>query len=65
MKETKAYRPTEWIDPRVEIRPSPIHGKGMFATGPIRQGEVASTSEFVDCELLNAVMAMCGERRGV
>ena len=42
MKETKAYRPTEWIDPRVEIRPSPIHGKGMFATGPIRQGEVVN-----------------------
>lgn len=42
MKETKGYRPTEWIDPRIEIRPSPIDGHGMFATAPIRQGEVVN-----------------------
>jgi SET domain-containing protein len=38
----KAYGPTEWINPRVETRPSPIHGKGMFASTPIRQGEVVN-----------------------
>jgi len=42
MKETKDYRPTEWIDPRIEIRPSPIHGLGMFATAPIKAGEVVN-----------------------
>ena len=42
MKETKEYRPTDWIDPRIEIRQSPIHGKGMFATAPIKQGEVVN-----------------------
>jgi hypothetical protein len=29
-----------WLDPRVEVRPSPIHGLGMFAQEPIREGEV-------------------------
>lgn len=42
MKETRDYRPTEWIDPRIEIRPSPIHGKGMFATAPIKAGEIVN-----------------------
>jgi hypothetical protein len=29
-----------WIDPRIAVRPSPIHGRGMFAAEPIRAGEV-------------------------
>jgi hypothetical protein len=28
-----------WVDPRVEIRPSTISGRGLFATGPIEAGE--------------------------
>jgi uncharacterized protein len=32
--------PLSWIDPRIEVRSSPIHGKGIFATAPIQQGEV-------------------------
>ncbi len=42
MKNTKDYRSTEWIDPRIRIQPSPIHGKGMFAIAPIKQGEVVN-----------------------
>ena len=42
MRVTKEYRPTDWIDPRIEIRPSPIGGKGMFASAPIKQGEVVT-----------------------
>ena len=42
MKATETYRPTDWIDPRIEVRPSPIHGKGMFATAPIEKGQVVT-----------------------
>lgn len=35
-----AYRRSSWIDSRLEIKPSPIHGKGLFATSPITRGEV-------------------------
>lgn len=38
----KNYRENPWLDPRIEIRPSPLHGKGMFAIGPIREGEVVA-----------------------
>jgi predicted ester cyclase len=38
----KDYRPTDWIDPRIEIRPSSIHGRGMFATALIQRGEVVT-----------------------
>lgn len=37
----KRYRKKSWIDPRIETRSSPLHGKGMFAVAPIKQGEVA------------------------
>ena len=40
--KAKAYRQTDWIDPRIEVRPSPIHGRGMFATAPIEQGQVVN-----------------------
>jgi uncharacterized protein len=36
----RTYLPTTWYDPRVEVRPSPIHGKGMFARQLICAGEV-------------------------
>lgn len=35
------YRPTSWVHPHLELRPSPIHGSGVFATAPIQQGETA------------------------
>jgi uncharacterized protein len=48
------YLPTSWYDPRVQVRHSTIQGGGMFATQPIREGEVVavvggtpmSTAEF-------------------
>lgn len=30
---------SEWIDPRLEVRPSPIAGTGLFALEPIQAGE--------------------------
>lgn len=35
----KHYRPSEWIDPRIEIQHSPIAGSGMFARVPINEGD--------------------------
>jgi uncharacterized protein len=32
--------PHSWLDPRVEIRPSPISGRGLFAREPIATGEI-------------------------
>lgn len=37
----KTTHPT-WIDPRIEIRESPLHGLGAFAVAPIRDGEVVT-----------------------
>jgi hypothetical protein len=34
------YSLHSWIDPRVEIRPSVIGGKGMFAREPIQAGQI-------------------------
>lgn len=31
--------PTSWVDPRIEVRDSHIHGLGVFATAPIASGE--------------------------
>jgi len=42
MKDPEQYRTTDWIDPRIEIGPSRIQGKGMFATAPIKQGETVN-----------------------
>ena len=43
------YRANDWIDPRIEIRSSPIHGHGMFAKTRIGAGEVVTIwgGEFV------------------
>ncbi|MBI5838849.1 MAG: SET domain-containing protein-lysine N-methyltransferase [Chloroflexi bacterium] len=36
---TRRYLLETWIDPRQDIRPSDIHGLGIFAREPVRQGE--------------------------
>src|SRR5688500_9414364 len=36
----KTNRQHEWIDPRIEIRPSPIGGRGLFARSLIEAGGV-------------------------
>lgn len=33
------YAPREWLDPRVETRPSAIAGRGLFARSSLRAGE--------------------------
>ena len=35
----RQYRSETWVDPRQDIRPSSIHGMGIFARDTIRQGE--------------------------
>jgi uncharacterized protein len=40
MEKYDRYLSTTWYDPRVEVRPSSIHGLGMFARQPIRAGDV-------------------------
>ena len=37
---SRRYLPTTWMDLRQDIRPSAIHGMGVFAREPICQGEV-------------------------
>jgi uncharacterized protein len=32
--------PHSWLDPRVQVRPSPISGRGLFARAPIAAGEI-------------------------
>ena len=34
-----SYSPDDWIRPKIEIRTSPIDGRGMFAKDPIGRGE--------------------------
>ncbi|MCH8827520.1 MAG: SET domain-containing protein-lysine N-methyltransferase [Chloroflexi bacterium] len=36
------YPEISWIDPRIESRPSLIHGRGLFATAPIAVGDVVT-----------------------
>ncbi len=38
----KKYRDQDWISSKVEVRPSGIHGKGMFATAAVGPGEVVT-----------------------
>src|SRR5438445_10738332 len=37
---TTSYREKSWLDPRITLGRSPIHGKGIFAAEPFRVGEV-------------------------
>lgn len=39
----REYPPDCWIDPRCEVRPSPIRGSGVFALQTINKGEVVQT----------------------
>jgi len=34
------YQPRDWRDPRLEVRLSLIHGRGLIAGRPIERGEV-------------------------
>ena len=36
----KNYSPESWLDPRLEVRSSPIHGKGFFASRPFQAGDI-------------------------
>jgi hypothetical protein len=46
-----------WLDPRVEVRPSTIHGLGLFARDPIRAG--------VALELLGGTIVSHAEVRSI
>lgn len=36
------YRKEPWLNPKVEVRSSGIHGKGIFAKEPLSQGETVA-----------------------
>lgn len=36
----KSYLPRTWVDPRVIVQSSPIHGRGLFTNALIQKGEV-------------------------
>ncbi len=36
----ESYLPFTWCDTRLELKPSPTHGKGLFATSLIRRDEI-------------------------
>jgi hypothetical protein len=36
------YRRYSWVDPRLEIGPSPIQGRGLIARAPIGAGEIVT-----------------------
>ena len=40
MTRTKPYLPQTWADPRIEIKDSPVRGDGLFASEPVKKGEV-------------------------
>jgi MFS family permease len=53
------YPRQSWLDPRVAVRPSPIEGSGLFATAPIRAGEVVAVigGETIDDATLAGIHA--------
>jgi hypothetical protein len=38
----REYRKTAWLDPRLQIGPSPLGGKGTFASESIKAGEIVT-----------------------
>ncbi len=40
LKKKREYSKNNWLDPRIEIKNSPLQGKGMFALKQIKKGEV-------------------------
>ena len=42
MNTPNEYPTPSWISPKVEIRESPTHGRGMFATSPLSAGEAVA-----------------------
>lgn len=41
MSENRSPR-YSWISPKAGVRESPVHGRGLFATAPIQEGEVVA-----------------------
>ena len=51
MKKVTEYPYESWVSPKIEMRSSPIHGRGTFTTSPIETAETvviwgARTSEW-------------------
>ncbi|HEY8602198.1 MAG TPA: SET domain-containing protein-lysine N-methyltransferase [Thermomicrobiales bacterium] len=40
VQDHRSYPSHSWLDPRIAVRRSPIDGLGLFATAPIRAGEI-------------------------
>lgn len=42
MSREVKYRKESWLNPKIEVRDSATHGKGMFANVPIMQSEIVA-----------------------
>lgn len=42
MRNSGAVRKLSWRSPKTEVRASPIHGRGLFATAPIEKDEIVA-----------------------
>lgn len=51
-----------WFSTKTAVRPSPIHGRGLFATGAFEQNEIVAVKggHIIDRERLRAVSAQLG-----
>ncbi|HEY8767058.1 MAG TPA: SET domain-containing protein-lysine N-methyltransferase [Dehalococcoidia bacterium] len=65
----KQYRDTTWLNPKIEVRPSAIEGRGLFAKEDIHEGEpivlmggqVLTDEEFRSLKLTKYSAAAIGE----
>ena len=44
MEDLHKYWKHKWVNPKIEVRPSPVHGKGSFCKMLIKKGEVVSVN---------------------
>jgi len=59
----RAPEPESWLHPDVEVRPSPVAGRGLFARAPIPAGTVVSRlgGRLVDAATLRELLATSEE----
>jgi SET domain-containing protein len=44
---------TTWLSPKIDVRPSPIEGKGLFAKALIPKGEQLTRHDDSDCTVMS------------
>lgn len=61
------YWKHKWVSPKIEVRKSPVHGQGSFATAPIQKGEIVSVNGGLVVPVRDApkLRGMLGSLRGL